>query len=72
MTKEDNIISSEEGLHSSCHGGGNCCTNPCGPVYMRREPQLAEIVATEEELSPEDVKLRRLRSLTRKVMAPLS
>lgn len=29
----------ESGLHPSCHEGGECCQNPCGPVYTKEPEQ---------------------------------
>ena len=63
-------------LSLSCHEGGGCCENPCGPIYVRDEV-TGEVVridaVSQEELQAEETaKYSRLRSLGRKGMAPLA
>jgi len=63
-------------LSLSCYEGGGCCEDPCSPRWVRDEVtgEVVRIDAVpQEELQAEETaKYSRLRSLGRKVMAPLA
>jgi len=41
------------GPHPSCGHGGECCTNPCGPVY-RREDAVRDLSYRHSEATTEE------------------
>lgn len=65
MSRDRVYVAKGETLHPSCHEGGRCCDNPCGPVYLHQdeeppgisEAQVDDAAATEQPAGVTETRL---------------